>query len=338
MNLANRTAQTEAENWAGLPSAIVYRREAGVGKPSGTYRVAGDTYLLVEFGNMELDLNLNFFVHSLDSHINGIGLTGLNETSPGFRSILISYNPSETHLDELVSAIDAAYDSVASTHQLSLPSRLIHLPAAFDDSTSKAAVARYTQTIRSDAPNCADDNNIDYTLTYNGLNDLDELVDHVTGTDLWVGFIGFFPGLPFMFPLDPRQVLFAPKYNPTRTWTAEGAIGLGGPCYSIYPVESPGGYQLLGRTLPVYDVEQRNAAFSESPLLLRPRDRVRFHQVSETELLETYEAVHNNEYVYEIEEGTFDVAFYNSWCSSVAGEASAFAVKRDAAAAATPIP
>ena len=60
-----------------------------------------------------------------------------------------------------------------------------------------------------------------------------------------------------MFPVDPRYTVVVPKYNPTRTWTAEGAVGLGGPCYAIYPVESAGGYQLFGRSLPVYDLQGR---------------------------------------------------------------------------------
>lgn len=327
-----------SEQWAGVPSAIYERRAATAGKPAITYRLAGDSYLLVEFGDMDFDLNLNFFVHNINGHLGRSRLPGLIETSPGFRSILLSYDPAETNVANLVLALDEAYDNVSGTENLVLPSRTVSLPAAFNDSTARAAVARYSRSIRADAPNCLNDNNVDYTVAYNGLKDLDELVEFVTGTELWVGFIGFFPGLPFAFPLDPRRVLFAPKYNPTRTWTAEGAIGLGGPCYSIYPVESPGGYQLLGRTLPVYDIQQRNPAFAESPLLLRPCDRIRFHQVSEQELTESFEAVHRGEYVYDIQEDDFDVATYNSWCASLLDEAADFAAKRDAAAAATAVP
>ena len=88
-----------------------------------------------------------------------------------------------------------------------------------------------------------------------------------------------------MFPLDPRHAVVAPKYNPTRTWTPEGALGLGGPCFAIYPVESAGGYQLIGRTIPIYDLAQRNAAFRENPLLMRAGDRVVFHRIEEDELL-----------------------------------------------------
>jgi urea carboxylase len=327
-----------SEQWAGVPSALYEQRAATDGKPSVTYRLAGDSYLLVEFGDMEFDLNLNFFVHNINSELDQSRPPGLVETSPGFRSILLSYDPAETNVANLVLALDDTYDHAAATENMVLPSRRVNLPAAFHDSTSRAAVARYVRSIRSDAPNCVNDNNVDYTITYNGLRDVDELIEIVTGTDLWVGFIGFFPGLPFTFPLDPRKVLFAPKYNPTRTWTAEGAIGLGGPCYSIYPVESPGGYQLLGRTLPVYDIQQRNPAFAQSPLLLRPCDRIRFHAVSEQELSDSFETVHRGEYVYDIQDEDFDVATYNSWCASLVAEAADFTTKRDTAAAATAVP
>jgi allophanate hydrolase subunit 1 len=81
-------------------------------------------------------------------------------------------------------------------------------------------------------------------------------------TPWWNAANGFFPGLPFMFPLDPRYAVVIPKYNPTRPWTPEGAVGIAGPCLAIYPVPSPGGYQLIGRTIPIYDAQQRNPAFA----------------------------------------------------------------------------
>jgi allophanate hydrolase subunit 1 len=160
----------------------------------------------------------------------------------------------------------------------------------------------------------------------------------VLATEQWSAFIGFFPGLPFMFPLDPRETVFVPKYNPTRTWTPEGALGIGGPCFAIYPVESAGGYQLVGRTLPIYDLRGRNAAFRENPLLLRAGDRVRFHRVDEDELLGLFKDVHANRYRYRIEEGTFDVGAYLEWLPSVADEAEERGRRREAAAAETPVP
>jgi hypothetical protein len=141
-----------------------------------------------------------------------------------------------------------------------------------------------------------------------------------------------------MFPLDPRETVFVPKYNPSRTWTAEGAVGLGGPCYSIYPVESAGGYQLLGRTLPVYDLAGRNEIFRDDPLLLRPGDRVRFHRVGEDELLALFEDVRADRYRYDRQDGVFDVVEYVRWLTTVRDEADATRTRREAAAAETPVP
>ena len=180
--------------------------------------------------------------------------------------------------------------------------------------------------------------NIDYIVRYNGLADREELYEHTLATEHWTGFIGFFPGLPFMFPIDPRHVVVVPKYNPTRTWTPEGAVGLGGPCFAIYPVESPGGYQLFGRSLPVYDLQVRNSAFREDPLLLRPGDRVRFHRVDEDELMGVWEEVRADRYVYEIEEQRFDVGEHLADVERLRDEAEERRRQLDEASAATPVP
>lgn len=326
------------KGWTDIPPVVLGRREHDDGMPSITYRSAGDRFLQVEYGPMEFDLTLNFYVHSVEAKLKEVGLDGLVETSPGFRSMLVSYDAATVKPADLVRELDAVHDDLPGVEGLVLPSRLFRLPACFDDSQSRQAVERYARSIRPDAPNCVNDNNIDYTLQYNGLQDLDELVEHVTATDLWTGFIGFFPGLPFMFPVDPRHVLFAPKYNPTRTWTAEGAIGLGGPCYSIYPVESPGGYQLIGRTLPIFDPQQRNPIFADDPIMVKPGDRIRFHPVSEDELLDTFARVHTGEYEYQVEDGTLDVAAHLAWSAQHREEAEEWARVRDSAAAATEVP
>jgi len=308
---------------------VIAAQRAGV-----TYRYAGDRALLVEYGEMELDLRLNFRVHAVDDALRADPPAGLVETAPGFRSILLSYDG--VRPETLIEHLDGIHDGLEE--RLEIPSRLIRLPVAFDDSETRKAVRRYADTIRTDAPNVEGGTNVDYVVRYNGFADREELYEAVLGTEQWAGFIGFFPGLPFMFPLDPRETVFVPKYNPSRTWTPEGAVGLGGPCYSIYPVESAGGYQLLGRTLPVYDLRGRNAVFRESPLLVRPGDRVRFHRVEEDELLRLFEDVHADRYRYEIEDGTFDVGAYLDWLPSIAAEAGERRARREQAAAETPVP
>jgi len=66
-----------------------------------------------------------------------------------------------------------------------------------------------------------------------------------------------------------------PKYNPARTFTEEGTVGLGGAYMCIYPMDSPGGYQLVGRTLPIWNTWGRVEPFTpDAPWLLRIFDQV----------------------------------------------------------------
>ena len=319
-------------------SAIVDRRPAVAGKPNVVYRYAGDRAILVEYGEMTFDLTLNFFVQAVDDALRGRPLEGLVETAPGFRSILVSYDPQLLSTGDLVGHLDAVHDGLESESEMSIASRVVHLPVAFDDSETRRAVERYVHSIRNDAPNTEGGNNIDYIQRYNGLSYREEVYEAALATEQWTAFIGFFPGLPFLFPLDPLYAVFVPKYNPTRTWTPEGALGIGGPCWAIYPVESAGGYQLVGRTLPIYDLQGRNEAFRPEPSIFRAGDRVQFHRVDEAELTVLWEEVRADRYRYRIDEGTFDVGAYLESAVRVKDEADERRRKREQAAAVTPVP
>ena len=311
---------------------------AAEGKPTIVYRHAGERAMLIEYGEMDLDLTLNFFVLAVDRALGERDIDGVIETAPGFRSILVSYDPAEIAATDLLEELRTVHRELPAEHDIEIPSRRIRLPVALDESTTRRAVKRYIDGIRPDAPNCEGGNNIDYIVRYNGLSDRDELWASVIGTEQWNGFVGFFPGLPFMFPMDPRYIVSVPKYNPTRTWTAEGTLGLGGPCFAIYPVESPGGYQLLGRTLRIFDLKHGNPGFGDSPFLLRPGDRVSFYQVEEEELLVDWERIEAGEYTYEIEDSPFDVGAYLDWLPEVADEAAERRRRAEQAWAATPVP
>jgi KipI family sensor histidine kinase inhibitor len=319
-------------------SPVIAQKPAQDGKPGITYRQAGERALLVEYGEMVFDLALNFLVLAAKDALDEQPPEGLIETAPGFRSMLVSYDPFVLSSAELLDHLQTVHDALDPERGITIPSRVVHLPIAFDDSETRAAVERYVHSIRSDAPNAEGGTNIDYVVRYNGLSDREELYETALATEHWTGFIGFFPGLPFMFPLDPRDAIFVPKYNPTRTWTPEGAVGIGGPCYAIYPVESAGGYQLIGRSLPIYDVRARNEVFRENPLLLRAGDRVKFHRVSEEELLQQFDEVHEDTYRYRIEDATFDVGAFLEWSATVADEADERRRRREEAAGATPVP
>ncbi len=94
-------------------------------------------------------------------------------------------------------------------------------------------------------------------------------------------------GAPLATPIDPRHRLVTTKYNPARTWTADSSVGIGGAYLCIYGMESPGGYQLVGRTLQIWRTHQQRPPFEAgTPWLLRFFDRIHWYPVTAEELLD----------------------------------------------------
>lgn len=319
-------------------SAVIDSLSPTTDHPAVMFRNAGDQYVLVEYGDMVPDLQLNLLVLSVAQRLEQNPIDGLIETIPGFRTILLHYDPSQLERDLLLQAVTHTHANLPAISSLSIPSRLVTLPIAFDDATSREAVHRYRVTTRSDAPNVVEGNNIDYICKCNGMANREELYDTILATQWWNTFTGFFPGLPSLFPLDSRRRVSAPKYNPTRMWTAEGTVAIGGPCVVIYPIESPGSYELFGRTLPIFDMYEQFTPAGAEQRLLRPGDRVAFERVDEAHLLELRRQVFEGRYTYRIEPGEFNVHDYLVQEQAHAHEATRASATRQYAASAVAVP
>ena len=128
--------------------------------------------------------------------------------------------------------------------------------------------------------------------------------------------------------------LVTPKYNPARTFTWEGTVGLGGAYMCIYPMNSPGGYQLIGRTLPIWSTHGHTAAFTpEKPWLLEIFDQIKFHEVPEAELETLRARFSTGAYELEITREEFDFGAHAEMCASLAEETAAWTAQQRAAAA-----
>ena len=140
-----------------------------------------------------------------------------------------------------------------------------------------------------------------------------------SGTEYWVASLGFWPGLPFTMPLDPRCKLSAPKYNPPRTWTPRGTVGMGGSSTAIYPDRLPGGYQIFGRTpVPIWDPEKRFSVFKDSICLFRPGDRIKFDPCTYEEFDEIERKVEEGSYQYNVMENhKFSIQQYKTWIDNL---------------------
>ncbi|MGE8496506.1 MAG: urea carboxylase [Pseudomonas sp.] len=282
-------------------------------RPRVVYRQAGDAYILMEYGDNVLDLALRLRVHLLMEALKALPLKGLEELAPGVRSLQLRYDSRVLHQRDLLKHLLTLEASLPAVDQVKVPTRIVHLPMAFEDSATLAAVQRYSETVRSQAPWLP--NNVDFIQRANGLATREEVRDILFDASyLILGLGDVYLDAPCAVPLDPRHRLLSSKYNPARTFTAEGTVGIGGMYMCIYGMDSPGGYQLVGRTLPIWNKYSKNPQFANGqPWLLHFFDQVKFYPVSEAELDDMREAFREGRGEIRIEHSTFDFAEYQSF-------------------------
>lgn len=280
--------------------------------PEPRFLPGGDRFMLIEFGN-EMNLELNFMAQGLASAIALARPAGIVETAPCFASLLVHYDPDRIAFKDLKRELSSMIAALGPSDDIVLDSRLFYLPTLYRDPWTRDCVADYCAKITPKEPDP------EFVARINGLENAEQLVRVHSGTEYWVAALGFWPGLPFMMALDPRAVITAPKYNPPRTWTPEGTIGMGGASTAIYPVATPGGYQIFARTpVPIWDTAKRFPVFEDSIVLFRAGDRVKFVPVT-LEEYETAEAqVAAGTYVYNlVEYQKFSVRNYKSWIGAL---------------------
>jgi urea carboxylase len=287
-------------------------------RPEILFRQAGDGFLQVEYGAIPRFDNVDSFrVQAINAIVKARAPEGLIESVPGLRTNLFHFDPETCNVRRLVEHIKDAETSVTNVEDIEFPSRLISLPISFEDSETMKAVAKYEKEVRPGAPNVINGYNLEYMALANDCS-VQDIKDMVCRTEWYNSGNGFWPGGGFFWPLDPRDAIVVPKYNPPRTWTPEGAVGIGGPCLYVYPTPTGGGYQLFGRTIPIFQFAQRHPLFKDGPTFFRAGDRIKFHPVLEGEVQEIYARVHEApyDYEYDIAEDTFEVAAYLAFRSS----------------------
>ena len=267
------------------------------------YRRQGDDNLLVEYGAMTLDIELRLRVHLLMQAVKDAGLP-LIDVTPGIRSLQIHYDSSRTKRATLLQALAEIEAQLPAAEAVTVPSRIMHLPLSWNDPQAELAATKYQDLVRADAPWCPD--NIEFIRRINGLPDeaaVKKIVHDASYLVLGLGDV--YLGAPVATPVDPRHRLVTTKYNPARTWTPENAVGIGGAYMCIYGMEGPGGYQLVGRTIQMWNAWRRTAAFAPRPWLLDFFDQIRFFPVSHDELTEARAAFPHGGYPVKIEQTTF---------------------------------
>lgn len=316
----------------------VLARRIGDGVPLVTYRRSGDDNVLVEYGDIVLDLALRVRVHALHQRLaeelREGRVSGIVDLTPGIRSLQVHVDPDVLSIDRLLGLLNEIEDALPATADVVVPSRSVRLPLSWDDPATREAIARYMSGVRDDAPWCP--SNIEFIRRVNGLASQDEVRDIVFAAEyLTLGLGDVYLGAPVATPLDPRHRLVTTKYNPARTWTAENSVGIGGAYLCIYGMEGPGGYQFVGRTTQVWSRYTHTAPFEpETPWLLRFFDRISWYPVSGEELLDLRADLAAGRGSVDITPGTFSLADHERFLADNAASIADFRATQSAAFAA----
>ncbi len=301
------------------------------GRPEVIYRQAGDKYILMEYGPLVMDLRFRLRVHAMMEALKAKPIEGIIELSPGVRSLQVNYDSRILHQRDLVEQLLTIEAQLPPVDKMRVPSRIVHLPMAFEDSATLEAVAKYRQSVRDTAPWLP--SNTEFMRRINGLDSVDEVREVLFNASyLVLGLGDVYLSAPCAVPVDPRHRLLTSKYNPARTYTAEGTVGIGGVYMCIYGMDSPGGYQLVGRTLPIWNKFLKSPVFiNGEPWLLRFFDQVRYYPVSEEKLTEMREQFREGQLSIDIEDTWFDIAEHERFLQDNAESIANFKAKQQEA-------
>ena len=273
---------------------------------------AGDKYMLIEFGNV-MNLELNFTAQNLAKAIKDHKIRGVYETSPCFASMIVHYEPEEIKFHELKKELFNLIESLGPTDDIEINSRVFSFPTVYLDKWTQECIEDYSKKIAKKKPDP------ELIVELNDLESTEQFVRVHSSTEYWVAAIGFWPGLPFMMALDPRCKLTVPKYNPPRTWTPKGTVGMGGASTCIYPDRLPGGYQIFGIIpVPIWDTKKSFPVFENNICLFQPGDRVKFVPTSYEEFDHVYNKIEDGSYDYNIVDyQKFSVKNYKKWLTTI---------------------
>ncbi|MCG8609707.1 MAG: urea carboxylase, partial [Pseudomonadales bacterium] len=185
-----------------LPSPVIHQTR--LGEDTVTCRLAGDHFLLVELGPLELDIAIRFKIHALMRWLETNPTPGIKELTPGIRSLQIHYDSQVLSLDRVIAKIDQALEQLQDHTDMSVPARIVHIPLSWDDEACRIAIEKYTQSVRPNAPWCP--SNLEFIRRINGLPDLAAVKEIVfSASYLVMGLGDVYLGAPVATPLDPRH-------------------------------------------------------------------------------------------------------------------------------------
>lgn len=231
------------------------------------FLTAGDSAIVMEFGDT-IEKEINARIAAVVENLKNKKIDGILDILPTYRSILINYDPVKISYGEMVETLKGL--SKADSNKQSDEVRLIEIPTLYGGEYGP---------------------DIDFVAKNAKLSE-EEVIKIHSGTDYLVYMMGFIPGFTYLGGLDER--IATPRLKSPRLKIDPGSVGIAGSQTGMYPLESPGGWQLIGRTpLKLFDDTK------EPPVFIQAGDYIRYVPIDQKE----YDRIKK-----EVENDTFKVS------------------------------
>jgi len=209
---------------------------------------AGDSALIVELGD-EISEECNERAIALSGEITGI--RGVSEVVPTYRSLLVYYDPLITSFDELV---ENGKEKMRTLKMRRMRGKTFEVPVCYGGDFGP---------------------DLGFVARHNSMSE-EEVIRAHHSRDYRIYMMGFLPGFPYLGGMDER--IATPRLENPRTKIPAGSVGIAGKQTGIYPLESPGGWRIIGRTpMKLYDPD------ADDPVPMRAGDVIRFVRISREE-------------------------------------------------------
>ncbi len=231
-------------------------------------RITGDTSLAVFFGE-EISPEINRRVRSFDEALSAAKIEGIYETVPAYCSVTVHYEPEIIRFGPLLEKLEAVIRETKEAG--SCPASVIRIPVLYGGEYGP---------------------DLSFVAAHNHITP-EEVIRIHTEPEYLIYMLGFTPGFPYLGGMDKR--IAAPRLKTPRTAIPAGSVGIAGEQTGVYPSETPGGWQLIGRTpLRLYDPA------AEKPILLEAGMHVRFYPIDQITFGEIESEVRNGSFRPEI--------------------------------------
>ena len=218
------------------------------------YLTAGDKAIVLEFGN-EISKEVNLLVRKMHFIIQKENIEEIEEIVPTYRSLIIYYNPLMVKYFDFVRKLKELENSI--TEIILSTAHIIEIPTLYGGEYGP---------------------DLEFVTHHNKLS-VEEVIKIHTEKEYFIYMLGFLPGFVYLGGISDK--IATPRLEKPRLKVLEGSVGIAGKQTGIYPLESPGGWQIIGRTpVKLYNPQK------EPPFLLKSGDYVKFYPINQEQFKE----------------------------------------------------